>query len=286
MTVLEVPPGGRVAVIGDLSGHADALRAELARLGVPEGGAGRIPSDLRIVQVGDLVHRGPDSAGVVALVDRHLRDTPGRWVQLVGNHDGYYVRRRQFTWDERVPSRTAATLRRWWSEGAMRAAVAIRGADEWFVVTHAGVTRGFWSEILGAPADAVGTADAINALMRTKPRVLFRPGVLVGYRRPSMSAGPIWAAAGTELLASWLDHELPFSQVHGHTSIYDWDSGSWYADPAARSLAILDESAKHVAVTLPGGRLVSVDPCHDAIARHDWRSFELSGPTCGGAAST
>lgn len=277
VTVLEVPRGGRVAVIGDLGGHADALRAELARLGVPDGGTGGIPDDLRIVQVGDLVHRGPDSAGVVALVDRHLRETPERWVQLIGNHDGFYVRRRQFTWDERVPSRTAATLKRWWADGSMRAAVAVRGVGESFVVTHAGVTRGFWNDILGAPPDATGTAEAINALARTKPGILFRPGVLVGYREPSMSAGPIWAAAGREMMASWMDHELPFSQLHGHTSIYDWDRGRWYADAAARTLITLDEAAKHVTVALPGGRIVGVDPGHGALARGDWRSFELPG---------
>ncbi len=277
VTILEVPHGGRVAVIGDVGGHSDALRAELARLGVPDGGAGSIPPDLRIVQVGDLVHRGPDSAGVVALVDRHLRETPDRWVQLIGNHDGFYVRRRQFTWDERVPSRTAATLKRWWADGAMRAAVAVRGAGESFVVTHAGVTRGFWGEILGAPAGATETAEAINALARSRPGILFRPGVLVGYRQPSMSAGPIWAAAGTEMMASWIEHALPFSQMHGHTSIYDWNNGRWYADAEARSHITLDEPAKHVTVTLPGGRIVGVDPGHAALARGEWRSFELPG---------
>ena len=82
---------GRVAVIGDLAGHLDELRGELVRLGA-DASTLRLPDDLTVVQVGDLVHRGPDSDGVVALVDRYLREQPEHWVQLAGNHEGQYVR--------------------------------------------------------------------------------------------------------------------------------------------------------------------------------------------------
>ena len=44
-----------MAVLGDVGGHLAALRAELTRLGVPDGGDGPIPADLTVVQVGDLV---------------------------------------------------------------------------------------------------------------------------------------------------------------------------------------------------------------------------------------
>ena len=62
----DLPPrGARVAVIGDVGGHLAELRRELVRLGADEE-TGELPDDLTIVQVGDLVHRGPDSAGVVS----------------------------------------------------------------------------------------------------------------------------------------------------------------------------------------------------------------------------
>ena len=62
-------------MIGDVGGHLAELRRELVRLGAdPE--TGELPADLTIVQVGDLVHRGPGLAGVVGLVDRHLRADP------------------------------------------------------------------------------------------------------------------------------------------------------------------------------------------------------------------
>lgn len=277
MSLLRVPPGQRVAVIGDVGGHADALRSELARLGVPDGGDGPLPPDLLVVQVGDLIHRGPDSAGVVALVDRHLRGTPGRWIQLVGNHEAFYLRRRQFSWDEQVPRRTASTLRRWWSTGSMRPAVAIRTPAEDLLVTHAGLTRRFWQDVLDAPPDAVVAAAAINALARSNARALFKPGTMVGWRRPDLGAGPIWAAAGSEVAASWSGHALPFSQVHGHSSAYHWDTGRWQLDEALRPATVLDRPAKHVAITLPGGRLVGIDPCHRALVDGEWRSLELPG---------
>ncbi|WP_298131090.1 metallophosphoesterase [Micropruina sp.] len=277
MSLLRVPPGQRLAVIGDVGGHVDALRAELARLGVPGEGDGPLPPDLLVVQVGDLIHRGPDSAGVVALVDRHLRADPDRWIQLVGNHEAFYLRRKQFSWPERVPRGTVAVLRNWWTSGRMRPAVAIRAAGEDLLVSHAGLTRGFWADVLGAPSDVAAAADAINALAHRNGRALFKPGTMVGWRDPDHAAGPVWAAAGTEVAASWSGHPLPFSQVHGHSSAYNWEAGSWNLGDDLRQAARLDDTARHVVITLPGGRLVGVDPGHGAEVRRQWRAFELPG---------
>lgn len=55
----------RVTVIGDVGGHADHLRAALAAVGAYP----RVPDNAFVIQVGDLVDRGPDSPGVLALVD-------------------------------------------------------------------------------------------------------------------------------------------------------------------------------------------------------------------------
>jgi hypothetical protein len=46
-------------VIGDIGGHLSELRTELVRLGA--GPDGWLPDDLIVVQVGDLIHRGPDT---------------------------------------------------------------------------------------------------------------------------------------------------------------------------------------------------------------------------------
>ncbi|WP_233594971.1 metallophosphoesterase [Amycolatopsis sp. WAC 04169] len=73
---------GRVAIIGDVGGHPDQLRRALAWLGAT---GERLPPDLTVIQVGDLVDRGPDSTGVLDIVANLLDD--GRWIQLAGNHE-------------------------------------------------------------------------------------------------------------------------------------------------------------------------------------------------------
>ena len=100
----------RHAVIGDVGGHAHDLWAEVERLG-GDPRSGRLPDDLVVVQVGDLVHRGPHSEEVVAVVDRFLQRSPDRWLQLVGNHEAQYLREPAFEWRQWVNARARATLR-------------------------------------------------------------------------------------------------------------------------------------------------------------------------------
>jgi hypothetical protein len=74
---------GPIDVIGDIHGEIDALRNLLDRLGYSDDGnhaAGR-----RLVFLGDLTDRGPDSPAVVELV-RALVES-GRAQCVLGNHD-------------------------------------------------------------------------------------------------------------------------------------------------------------------------------------------------------
>lgn len=264
----------RVAVIGDVAGHRAELVGELTRLGA-DPATGRLPPDLVVVQVGDLVHRGPDSAGVVALVDRYLTEAPGQWLQLVGNHEAQYLREPAFSWPEQLPDAAAETLRRWWDTGQLRVAAAVTTRAESFLITHAGLTAGFWRAVLGAPADARAAARALNALPGGRRDVVFRAGELLGRRR-DQGAGPLWATAATELVPSWRDATLPFSQVHGHTSIYDWQRRVFAGPPATAAAAELASEAKHAVVTLRGGRIIGVDPGHEEQPRQPWRAFEIA----------
>jgi hypothetical protein len=267
----------RVAVIGDVAGHLDELRAELGRLGADRR-TGRLPDDLTVVQVGDLIHRGPASDEVIALVDGYLTDQPGQWVQLIGNHEAQYLGEPLFEWPERVSARSADTLRRWWADGQMLAATWLAGDAESFLVTHAGLTAEFWRATLDVPTTAERAAARINALIGVKDRALFRAGTMLNRGRRAGGVGPVWASAAGELLPSWLDTTLPFSQVHGHDAIYDWAGRRFRPGGAVAELTrvtLLDEQAKHVTTVLPGGRIISVDPGHGAQARQPWRAWEL-----------
>ena len=65
-----------IAVIGDVHGVSDAFEALLDRF----------HPDLRVIQLGDLVDRGPDSLGVVWLAHKHITERGG--TLLPGNHEG------------------------------------------------------------------------------------------------------------------------------------------------------------------------------------------------------
>ena len=265
-----------MAVVGDVAGHADELREELVRLGA-DPATGRLPAGLTVVQVGDLVHRGPDSPGVVALVDDYLTRQPGQWVQLAGNHEAQYLREPAFSWPERLDEASAETLRRWWASGQMRPATAVRTAEgEDVLITHAGLTAGYWVQVLDRVPDAGTAARGLNSLVGTHEDVLFAAGEMLGGGKPSPLAGPMWAAAGTELVPGWLELPLPFSQVHGHTSLTDWSSGRLRVRRELARRTVLDHEAKHETTVLDGGRIVGVDPGHGTLPRRPWRAWEAA----------
>lgn len=74
---------GPLDLIGDIHGEIDALHDLLQRLGYSEGGLH--PDGRRLVFVGDLCDRGPDSPAVVALVARLVADGYAQCV--LGNHE-------------------------------------------------------------------------------------------------------------------------------------------------------------------------------------------------------
>lgn len=263
-------------MIGDIGGHVEQLRGEISRLG-GDWRRARLPKDLTVIQLGDLVHRGPASTEVLALVDRFLTNQPGQWVQLIGNHEAQYLGRRLFDWPEHLGEDAAQMLQRWWTHGQMQAAAAVVTRAESFLVTHAGLTADFWRRFLNTPAAVQQAADAINSLIGTREEVLLRSGQMLGGGRRDRGAGPVWAAAGTELVPSWLDTPLPFSQIHGHSSLYDWRDGRFQTSPEIAALTSLDESAKHEVTQLKGGRIIGVDPCHGHQPQEPWRAWEISG---------
>lgn len=271
---------GRVAIVGDVGGHLAELIQLLVDLGMdPRTRA--LPPDLTVVQVGDLVHRGPHSAQVVRFVDAMLTRHPGQWVQLLGNHEQLYVGQPIFVWDEDITATAQETLRRWWGTGEMRVAAAIQDSTgaAW-LATHAGLTSGFWRTI-GSPADAGEAAATINALDRSPGAPLWRAGCMLG-GPATAAAGPVWAAADQELLPGWCAWDAPrvaFHQVHGHSTAVDRLTGDFLGrDGYSAAATTWDPATRHTTTTTRSGTLVvGIDPGHLQAPARPWAPLVLAG---------
>ncbi|MGI5243941.1 metallophosphoesterase [Dactylosporangium sp. CA-139066] len=241
-----------IAIIGDVGGCLEQLAravADLESAGDP---------DTVIIQVGDLVDRGPDSAGVLAYVAAR---PPRQWIQLAGNHEAQYVGAEPF-WPVPLAAADAALLRDWWLRDRLRVAAAVRTADgEDLLVTHAGLTATAWAE-LGEPVTAATAAGLLN----TRPEPLLWA-----------ADGPLWAEAATKLYPSWLQigPPMPFSQVHGHSAIVDYGRRAWRCRERIQQRSTVDWEARHTFTRTGGARFVGVDPRHGARGAPVWSPLIL-----------
>jgi hypothetical protein len=77
-------------IVGDIHGELEGLRLLLKKLGYrEEGGLIAHPAGRKLVFVGDLIDRGPDSRGVLHLV-RRLVDS-GQALVVMGNHEYNFI---------------------------------------------------------------------------------------------------------------------------------------------------------------------------------------------------
>ena len=82
-----VPEGQRVYAIGDIHGRLDLFEQLIAAIDADD--AGRTPAETTVVLLGDLVDRGPDSAGVI---DAAMEWGARRTVRLLaGNHEEMFL---------------------------------------------------------------------------------------------------------------------------------------------------------------------------------------------------
>jgi hypothetical protein len=255
----------RVVVIGDIGGHASQLRWVLEACGATEA----VPPGTTIIQVGDLIDRGPASAEVLDIVDRYVSTQPDRWVQLVGNHEAQYLHYRSQFWQERLGETQQAILRRWWHNEQMRVAAAVRDAqgDE-YLITHAGLTRGCWQDL-----EEPMTASTASMRLNQRPDELLWRGPFID---PQDAAGPLWAESGWELHEPWMEYcsgggFVPFGQIHGHSAIVGYGDHSWRASEKVRQRACADWRARHFRVRIGGRQFIGIDPKHGKSGAAQWQ---------------
>ena len=125
---------------------------------------------------------------------------------------------------DRLDGMGVATLRRWWGDGSLQLAAAVRAGGRDVLLTHAGLTSWMWRN-LGEPRSALAAAEVLNEAGRYATGFVGQSGEMCApprgsalwdarYERP----GPLWAST-KELWSSWHGElVMPFDQVVGHTA--------------------------------------------------------------------
>lgn len=153
-------PGRRVYAVGDVHGQLDRLRRLHATIRTDL--ADRPVARPILVHIGDLIDRGPDSAGVLDLLQRGTPVPGAPMVNLMGNHEWMFlkaiVRQDEGSVDQWLGNGGLETLASWgirasvpperWRELVPRAHVAfLRGLAglfwlDQYLFAHAGVRPG------------------------------------------------------------------------------------------------------------------------------------------------
>jgi len=240
------PAGTALYAIGDVHGHAEALRALHAVL---RAGA-RHEASLRhcAVHLGDYIDRGPDSRGVL----QALRDGIGGGIEqvlLAGNHDQFLIEllRLHPEFDRRV-------VQTWYDYGGEETMQNL-GIDGYGRLVAAGDMDTLSARVREAlGAELVGLLDALPLVHREGDYLFVHAGVhpgmaldtqdpvdLMMIREPFLSAPEGW------------DH--PFCVIHGHTiakpAVLDHRIGvdaGCYKHGALCAVQIVADRARFIAV--------------------------------------
>lgn len=195
-----IPPGQRIYAIGDVHGRLDLLERLIAAIRMDNDR--RAPAEVKLLLLGDIVDRGPDSAAVVHYC-RKYAGLSDRFVLLKGNHEAAMVaalRGGQRTLAAWLPMGGDITLQSW-------------GVDPYLI--NAGASK----QLIRAAQQAV-TVEVIDwmaklPLMFRSGDYLFvhagiRPGVKLSRQRHE---DLLWI--GEHFLESDVDHAMIV--VHGHS---------------------------------------------------------------------
>ena len=270
----------KLHVFGDTGGHAKQLLNGLKTVGVDLENF-IIPKDIKILHLGDLIHKGPSSEYLVALVHLLMEKNPGQWIQLLGNHEYQHIGGPAF-WNCQCTPEMVMMLRDWVERGTAVTAygsddlvpekLSLSARDTWepknssWVFTHAGVTRNFWRAQKSIKL-ASAFAERVNSLT---VKQVTQPGKLLFGGPSNYNAGPVWAIGADEVFDSWMktgDVMPPFNQSIGHTTPYSWAHRNWYAGGKTTAFKMFKENSKvnpekRMVITKLGEEslLLSLDP--------------------------
>lgn len=200
-----IPAGQRIYAVGDVHGRLDLLRTLLASIRTDSEARGRL--DIEIILLGDLIDRGPASAGVVALA--MASPDWARITAIQGNHESVML----------AALDGDRNMCRLWLRNGGTAALASWGVEERVL------SDGTLEEVIAAAVDTVPPEQrrflASLPLSRHIGDYYFvhagvRPGVPL---QEQVSSDSLWIRGG--FLESSADHGAVI--VHGHSVAADVD---------------------------------------------------------------
>ncbi len=203
-----VPDGQRVYAIGDIHGRRDLLEMMIARVEADD--AARTAAQTTVILLGDLVDRGPDSAGVITLA----RDWAARRTVrlLAGNHEEMFLA--AFT-DESV-------LRQFLRFGGRATLLSYPiTAEEYHRTTHAELQDLMRARV---PDTDIAFLQAMENLIRIGDYVFVHAGIRPGLPLADQAVSDLRWIRG-----EFIDDSSPrdFAVVHGHTITAAPDLHPW-----------------------------------------------------------
>jgi serine/threonine protein phosphatase 1 len=193
-----VPPGQRVYAIGDIHGRRDVFETMIAMIEADDQARG--PAQTTVILLGDLIDRGPDSAGVIAAARAWSAQRTVRC--LAGNHEEMFLA--SFT-DE-------GTLRHFLRYGGRETLLSYPITPE----EYGPVTLDELQDLMRAriPAEDIAYIEAMEDLIRIGDYVFVHAGI-----RPQDPLEDQRVADLRWIRGEFFDDPTPrdFAVVHGHT---------------------------------------------------------------------
>ena len=210
----------RTVVLGDLHGSLDAFRTILARGGLVDGESWRGGRTI-LVQLGDVVDRGPDSIETYDFLfglQQRAKKGKGRVVRLLGNHEVSLLEGDLSLADFPEPESMASRVRE--DVLALRVQAAYSHAG-WFF-THAGVHHGLLQRLRGE----MGKRFTLPRLAKLLNEKLVNAAATGDYADPIFAVGVVRGGEEERGGIFWADFDLEMAsprrapamhQVFGHT---------------------------------------------------------------------
>lgn len=230
----------RTYAIGDIHGHLALLKAAHARIArddAEHGGGGSV------VHVGDLLDRGPDSAGVV---DYLMRGQAGGqpWIVLKGNHDRFLPR---FVATPDWIDPGLAPGKHWLDHGSLGAAETLASYGVGIEANH---SRTLARTLRAVPNEHLRWLEGLPLWHLTSQALFVHAGVRPGVDLARQSEQDLlWIRSG--FLNDATDHGILI--VHGHTPVEQVthfgnrlaiDTGAAYG--GSLSVVVFDQAGLHL----------------------------------------